>query len=167
MNRFEKSKRAFTEAEAFLTAANYIIQKDDELSYRDIFRFVNITIVHEVNHAFAVEMYLKCLQLIITGIHSKGHHLGKLFDKLNPEVQEKINTRYKETYQKNDEDLWDATEYSLKDLLHKAGTYFLYSRYTFEKENDFYTRYRLNVGIMAIRDIIFEYQPEFKNETYS
>jgi len=168
-HRFTESKQAFIEAECFLIAYNYIIQQDNESGYGDIWQFVGVGTAAQVNHAFATEMYLKCL-LILTNTYDKKkqHHLGLLFDKLPPPVRQKLNYRYKKYYQKEDIDVFDATKYSLRDLLHKTGDYFKHARYSFEKKRGGkHARYHMTIGINAIRDIILELSPDLKQVSYA
>jgi len=163
----DKVKDAFLEAECFHRAANFILEKDTVAEYEGLYKSAGMAVVIFVNHAFATEMYLKCLQLITNGNHNGGHHLGKLFDCLKKPIQKKISDRYEKVYQKDDEDLLSDTKLSLKELLPSTGDYFSSARYSFaRKHSDKRTRYRLYIGSSAIKDIILEYHPDLIQESF-
>ena len=101
-----KHQSAFYEAENFYSASMYIQDKANKVSISsDVHRFIGEMVVGEVNHSFAIEMYLKCLQLFTLGERKGGHHLGNLFDKLPADIKSKLNDRYKTKYLTKDEEV--------------------------------------------------------------
>jgi len=165
----ERIKKAFWEAEAFLIASQYIINHDDQqIGTQSIWRFVSVQTVAEVNHVFAVEMYLKCLCLIDGTYNGKKiHHLGKIFRWLTPPTQKRLSEIYVSKYQETDTDIFDTNKYSILEKLNATGDYFKDARYEFEKTRDGLSERNLtDVLINAIQDLIFEVKPELKSISF-
>jgi len=156
---------AFLEAEYFIKAANYIIQKNEELESQTLGLFNGITSVYQVNHSFAVEMYMKCLHLITKRDYRGGHKLGDLYDFLDISVQLKLNEKYQNDYSESDYRFTDTTIYSFGEILHQMSDYFIYARYAFEKQRNKKDAklYKLSFSYKVIRDTILEIYPQLNN----
>ncbi|MBL0357866.1 MAG: hypothetical protein IPP72_13705 [Chitinophagaceae bacterium] len=90
----------FFEAESFLEASAVIIKhgNKDILTSAGFEKAISLSYVSHVNHAFAFEMYIKCLMIIEKGEYHSGHNLFILFGKLSQKCQDNIVSYYKENY---------------------------------------------------------------------
>ncbi len=161
----EQIEDAFNEAECFMLASVYLNNENDRIVPEKLSIYVGISVVAEINHAFAIEMYLKCLLLITKSEKQKGHNLGKLFDQLSKDVKARLNKKYKQLYVQAIEDRFNTRKpHSLGEKLKRAHEYFLNARYYFEENYrmDRYKRYELYDITGSIKEIIFELQPELR-----
>lgn len=164
-------KDAFIEAESFFAAHNYISDKAfDKIEFSDTVRFMGICRAMEVNHVFAIEMFLKCLSLIKTNHYKGGHDLVSLFKHLAPKIQNEIITHYDENYKSVDEEsilvLIGKCPPGFTELLEQSKDYFLESRYIFSRENR-YKFYKLRYVLITLRDMCIKYKPELNEEVFA
>ena len=167
MDNKEKCRLAFVEAESFFLASSFIydnIWEKFEPSDRD--KFFGLHNVAFVNHAFAVEIYLKCLQIMTTGNYTGGHVILDIFTNLPKEVKSKIINCYHKKYFERDFDSFNEArglpQQTFIELLSEVEQPFLQFRYIFENKEKENSRYKLTLAILAVREIILEYTPEFK-----
>jgi hypothetical protein len=124
-----------------------------------------------VNHAFCLEIYLKCLVILEGGTPGRDHRLKNLFELLDPSTQEKAKRHYDEIRSSDPYSQYKAAE--LKRLgrdperesnfdaaILSGSDAFVKMRYAYEgiaSEN-----YLLMPLEFAIRRIILERNPSWK-----
>jgi HEPN domain-containing protein len=158
-------KAVFYEAQAFLTAAVEINKKQQSIiSLNDSCEenIWSLRNVEYVNHAFAVELLLKCVMILENERYYRGHNLFGLFEKLNSSTQNEMALLYDANrpvrYKMNSSEYESVT---LKSVLKEGRNSFMCLRYTFEPgyRN---TRYHLE----RVADLIVKYilliKPELK-----
>jgi hypothetical protein len=159
----------FRLAEAFRGSAQLISQLIS-LGLSDHFRFPC-----GVNHAFAMELYLKCLITIETGFTHPTHDLENLFNYLSSHTRKTIERYYDEIraedplciafaqwlerHGENPEE-----HLRLKSALSKSAKAFEVLRYPYEGEEDH--NYILGPLEIAARRIILELKPEWNPEVH-
>ena len=168
-------KIAFNEAESFFAASRYV----DEMLFKnvrfsEIKKFMGITLASEVNHCFAMEMYLKTLSIITKGSYITGHPLDKLYDYLLPDVQNELISHFDLVHKYNDIDLSREVQglppKEFNELLIDAKDTFIDNRYKFsqqENSNGSYSSYKLDGAILTIREIIIKKHPELNQLAFA
>jgi hypothetical protein len=126
-----------------------------------------LTIPAATNHAFAVELYLKCLILFDTGRMVRGHRITRLFAALIASRQRQIvdvyqrqiardaNVAYLRSRGANDE------EFKFDNVLARLDEAFVRIRYGFEGGIPNFIQ--VGGGVCAaIRSVILEAQPDWR-----
>jgi hypothetical protein len=162
-----KPEEIFIQAEVFSIASDYTHKASLKQFLNGSPNFgIQVSFAANVNHAFACELYLKCLQVIEQGFYFEGHRLLDLFNALNPQTQAKIIKRH-------DVDVIHGPiafminrgrPKTILELLAEANNAFVEIRYCFE--NDKHVPYDLSWAARIIRNLILELRPEF-NELIS
>ena len=161
----QKAQRIFDEAENFFLAsiilANSIDKSDEQ-------KKLGMQNVFNVNHAFAIELYLKCLQVIEKGNHKAGHVLIDLFNGLNNSTRERVCLLYNQKWlEMRFETLFfvNENEGNFVKLLSEIKEPFKAFRYLFEDELEL-SSYKLENAINCLRAVIFEIneiiEPKYK-----
>lgn len=155
LEKSQKAQRIFDEAENFFVASNILansIDKSDELKKLGMQNVFNIT------HAFAIELYLKCLQIIEKGNYQGGHELIKLFNRLNNSTKDRIRYFYNQKWL----EMRFATIVFIKpnegdfvELLSEIKEPFKAFRYLNENGKEL-PLYNLKNAINCLRAVIFE-----------
>ncbi len=164
----DNPREIFDEAEDFLFASNIIKKASSEhlklngTGLISINRAIGLSFVNYVNHAYAFELYIKCLMVIESGYFYSGHKLFELFSYLSQETQEKITTQH------NDSTMESGLFYTMKrisnadfvGLITKAHEPFLDYRYLFNGKQT--KGYDLHRALETVREIIFQMKPEYR-----
>ena len=155
LEKSQKAQRIFDEAENFFLASNILansIDKSDEL------KKLGMRNVFNINHAFAIELYLKCLQIIEKGNYQGGHVLIKLFNRLDYSTKDTIRHLYNQKWL----EMRYSTIFFIKpnegdfvELLKEIKEPFVAFRYLSENE-DGLPLYKLENAINCLRSVIFE-----------
>jgi len=157
---------AFWEAECFLHISKMVKEKTylKEFTQKEIDRSINFQYATHVNHAYAFELYLKCIMIIETGECFEGHELFELFKLLPEKSRTSIENRYNSNYKvirrnKTYFGIFESPTVSeLLEETHKAFTEF---RYLFSRTNT--PTYELDNLIECVREEIFLLKPELKD----
>lgn len=157
---------AFYEAECFLEVSKLIDRRQIELSVppttmKNISKNTNLQFAKHVNHAYAFELYLKCLMIIENGTFYSGHDLLELFKKLNPSTQSSIVDYYKSNYRiarRNMTYFGFFDEPDFFELLGEAKKAFMDFRYLFERNGT--PPYELDGIVECVRREIIRLKPE-------
>ncbi|OIR00593.1 hypothetical protein GALL_172830 [mine drainage metagenome] len=161
-NRLAKAAEAqkyFDAAENFYRASQTIYYNlNKEGSEEKELGMIN---VFNVNHSFAIELYLKCLICIEKGEvkgKNRNHLLFKLYSVLSTSTQERIKHLYNESSLKLQHAtvfLVNPNEDDFVEILKEIDTPFEIFRYYFEKGVEL-PIYKLNNAVSCIRAVIFE-----------
>lgn len=159
----DTKRKMFLHAEMFRVTA--------ETLYFDYGEAAVFKVPREINHAFACELYLKCLLALTTPFVPKIHLLHLLFDQL-PKTQKANAVRHYQRLSAGDEaHLKFFTENphwkrELRALLEGGAEVFEKVRYGYEGIPDMLTSFHW--PICALRECIFEIHPDWrpKNPTY-
>ncbi len=166
----------FQEADAFLIASFAVMRKaSDYAASDDTWRkALAITYAAHVNHAFAFEMYLKCLIVIegteISKDNKNAHHnLEGLFGLLKDETQKRIisdfnkTTYFSDAYFKMIADIQDYLPKKVEfiDLLKRSPKAFTELRYKFEQRAG-NKSYELESAINSVRVVILSLRPDIQ-----
>ena len=168
MVKSENFQAAFYEAECFLEVSKLIKAQtfsNKPLTSRKVAkRNTYLNFAQYVNHAYAFELYLKCLMIIEQGVYYAGHNLSFLFEKLSPVTQTNIVTYYHSKYQHVRRDATKSggvAEPDFHELLEEAKNAFVEFRYLFEKKS---VRPYVLAGIVeSVRFEILKLKPELEN----
>jgi hypothetical protein len=163
------AKEMFDTAEAFDLASKLVafekykreLNGDYSLSYHGIAAIV-------ANHAFAIEMYFKCLAIIEKGHFLFGHKLADQYNFLDQVARDKIKTYYNDFVQNNPTlERW-KTQFSklpnmdLTSVLQQANKAFEEHRYMPEGDHQTYLAGDVS---KALRKYILELKPDWCRET--
>jgi hypothetical protein len=160
---------AFYEAQNFLIASEAIRKKMQSVMFTEdgMNKSIGLQYVMYVNHAFAVELLLKCIMIMETGRYYTGHHLFDLFLKLPEKTRQRITAIFGE-YGIRRRDLkyfGMFEEVDLVTVLQEAKSAFMQFRYLFENREA--PRYDLNTVVECLEYYIFTVKPELKNLKYT
>ena len=158
---------AFREAECFLTVSKMTKEKTylKSLDEKEIYRSINFKYATHVNHAYAFELYLKCLMIIENGQYFEVHELSGLFKLLSTNTQKNIERRYSsdDTYIRRNTTYFGFFESpTLYELLEEANRAFIDFRYLFSRSNT--PTYELDNLIECVRQELFVLKPELIDE---
>jgi len=120
------------------------------------------------NHAFACEIYLKCLYVLEKNKYYKGksHSLIDLFGELKPETQERITSIYNANSTNHPErlqerrNLGDDSHYTLECILKQSAAAYYIFRYSYEPNREIH--YKIWNVVEALRCYIAEIKPEWE-----
>jgi hypothetical protein len=156
----EKVFRAFLSAEAFLEICKVMVAALENGN----FRILSLGLA--TNAAFALEMYLKCLLLLESGLAARGHDLYNLFHKLDQSTQSDLTKDHEEFLKRNQAFVAKAQETGLptdlEELLKLGRSAFTDFRYAHEQvpsETDF----ALNGLTYCVRQRILKKQPKWES----
>lgn len=157
---------AFCEAECFLNIAKNVKEKTFLKSFdqKEIDRSINFKYASHVNHAYAFELYLKCLMIIEVGEYSEGHGLTDLFNLLSNTSKNNIEKTFELKHafiRRNRKYLGIFEKPSVHELLGEANKAFIDFRYLFSRQNT--PSYELEGLIECVRDEIFRIKPKLKD----
>lgn len=157
---------AFREAECFLNVARMIKEKTylKKFTQQEIERSINFQYATHVNHAYAFELYLKCLMIIETGAYKEGHSLLDLFNSLTDAAKKNIENRFESDFafiRRNSTYLGLFEKPSIYDLLKEADRAFIDFRYLFSGKNT--PSYELDGLVECLRQEILLIKPGLKD----
>ena len=157
---------AFCEAECFLHISKTIKEKTylKEFTQKEIDRSINFQYATHVNHAYAFELYLKCLMIIEAGKYVERHELLDLFNLLSEPTKKNIETRFESNFafiRRNMTYHGIFEKPSVSELLEEANRAFIDFRYLFSRKST--PSYELDGLIECVRQEIFLIQPELKD----
>ncbi|PAW94147.1 hypothetical protein CKK33_11850 [Mucilaginibacter sp. MD40] len=157
---------AFREAECFLNVAKMIKEKTFLKSFtqKEIAQSINFAYATHVNHAYAFELYLKCLMIIESGEYEQGHKLHDLFKLLSSTTRTNIENYFTSNFiYKRRHRLYGGIfeKPSIYKLLEEANTAFIDFRYLFSRKN--LPTYELDNVIECVRHEIYRLKPELKD----
>ncbi|HMJ46810.1 MAG TPA: HEPN domain-containing protein [Ferruginibacter sp.] len=135
-----------------------------EFTQKEIDRSINFQYATHVNHAYAFELYLKCIMIIENGEYFEGHELLELFKLLSEKAKKNIETRYTSNFsvfRRNRTYLGFFESPSVYDLLEEANKAFTDFRYLFSRKNT--PTYELDDLIECVREEIFQLKFELKD----
>ena len=91
---------AFCEAECFLSVSKMIKEKTylKTFTQKELEQSINFQYATHVNHAYAFELYLKCLMIIETGEYVEGHQLLELFKLVSDNAKTNIENHFNNNY---------------------------------------------------------------------
>lgn len=157
------------EGDIFLDASSLILRAASDRVIKDGDQqraswFYNVA---AVNHAFAFEMYLKCLLVIEGKEVVYGHTLFKIFESLNPETQGKIIADYTKNvtyYPAYYEGAGKDKKTDFLSMLKQMPSAFTWLRYRYEKALKPWdgVHYELEPLINSVRVVILELSPGIK-----
>jgi hypothetical protein len=145
-------------AEAFLKLSKEGIK----VNVDDPFSF-SLKEAYFANHAFACELYLKCIYGIEKGTTTGGQHLlWDTFDELSPEAKERIIELYEERRSHLTEtELIFGLHCDFETALTEPGNAYQRFRYSYEPHKPLNWSYRLNYVLFAFKKYILEIQPDW------
>ncbi len=154
---------AYCEAECFLHIAKTVKEKTylKEFTQKEIDRSINFQYATHVNHAYAFELYLKCLMIIEAGKYVEGHGLLDLFKLLSDTARNNIEKVFESKYafiRRNMKYHGIFEKPSVYELLEEANKAFIDFRYLFSRSNT--PSYELDGLIECIREEILRLKPE-------
>lgn len=162
----DNPKEIFDHAESFIIASKAINQSAVKYSLGgDPNEGIVLSLIAKFNHAFAFELYLKCLMSLETGRYFEGHDLLKLFKMLSQETQDEIIknhdtlTVYRHPTRHG---FGFSNEGKFIELLTEAANTFVDYRYVFNKPN--VGNYNLDFPLKYLRSMILKKRPDFKSE---
>ena len=161
-------KVTFYEAHAYLTAAVEINKKlQSVLLLNDLEEdFKPLRNAEYVNHAFGVELLLKCIMILENEHYYRRHNLFGLFNELNSSTQTEIAFSYNRfTPGRYKNDSTDMESTTLESVLKEAGNSFEHLRYTFEPGYQD-KRYHLEMAADLIVKYIQKIEPELENTMF-
>ena len=157
---------AFYEAQAFLTAVVEINKKAQSIislahGAENVSTLRN---VEYVNHAFAVELLLKCIMIMQNGHYYRGHNLLALYEKLNHSTQNELALLYdKKLPWRLSKNISEYESITFKMVLMEGANAFMDLRYSFEPNNGNNSRYHLDMAADIIVRYIQQIKPELKS----
>ncbi len=156
---------AFVEAECFLRISQMVKEKTylKEFTRQETERSISFQYARHVNHAYALELYLKCLMIIENGKYAEGHGLLDLFELLNDTNKQEIEEYFEENHafiRRNMTYFEIFDKPSVRELLEEANRAFIDFRYLFSRNNTPY--YELDGVLDCVRNQIFKAKPELK-----
>lgn len=159
-------KDIFDEAETFMIAYRAIMNSSVKQSIlsKDMGKSIGLTYAAYVNHAFAFELYLKCLMGIENGYFYEGHNLLDLFQKLSQETQDKIISYHDNltiSRHKKYHGFGFDSEGNFITLLSEASNAFVDFRYLFGDKSA--KNYDLSIPSKYVKDVILEKCPLYLN----
>jgi HEPN domain-containing protein len=160
--------RAFFDAENFMMASKLITQKasNDLFTSDGIEKSIGLKYVSNVNHAYAIEIYLKCLMIIEKGEFIEGHDLALLFNNLLPETQKSIidnfNANYK-SLKRSKKYFGVFFETNFVEQLDEAKKAFIDFRYLFSKNS---TPEYVDISLHSLPPISVDSLPAFQSKVY-
>lgn len=116
-----------------------------------------------MNHAYAFELYLKCLMIIEKGEYAEGHGLSDLFNLLSGTAKANIERTFELEHafiRRNSKYFSLFEKPSLGDLLDEANKAFINFRYLFSLHKT--PAYELDGVIECLREEIFRVKPELR-----
>lgn len=129
--------------------------------------------VMAVNSAFALELFLKCLQTLDSGDYSRRHDLDQLYYELPKPTQEEIRRRLDEVQASTKYGPFyaglrsDGYKTDLDSLLEMGRKAFEHFRYAFDPEIVAQkARWALDDFMFIVRDLILERHPEWTPKGY-
>jgi len=157
---------AFCEAECFLNVSKMVKEKTylKTFTQKEIDQSINFQYATHVNHAYAFELYLKCLMIIETGEYVEGHQLLELFKLVSDNSKANIENHFNSNYafiRRNMTYFGIFDKPSIYDLLEEANKAFIDFRYLFSRKNT--PTYKLDGVIECVRHEIFRLKPELKD----
>jgi len=170
MNKYDP-KLIYSEALDFIIASDLLYSRAVLIGIKmeSIDRCIGITFVSYANHAFAFELLLKCLHVILTEKHPEGHDLNKLYKNLPVKIKKRIiehydkNGRYlNTTYDKGGWPKHDGFEETLESSIKP----FYEFRYMYaHRLSDNYTTpsYKLRYALKSVQAIILEVMPDIED----
>ena len=153
------AKDAFRTAEAWLEASE-VLHTDGRAGNDRLLVFVFATM-----SAFQLEMYLKALLLLEDGLHTEGHNVLKLFQKLSVKTQAELTKEHAAYIARFPEVATRLKEKNISpdllSLLRHGQDAFVVFRYAHERKKDQKSTWALTSLVMAIRDRIRKAKPEW------
>ena len=165
---------AYYEAQTFLTVAEEIRKKAQSIllsgiaeqsqgiNTNNIEKSIGLQYAEHVNHAFAVELLLKCIMIMEDGQYYLGHDLFALFDKLRPLTQLTISARFDEyrVHRRNRVYFGFMESVTILDVLNEAQEAFKDFRYLFEQKER--PSYDLSTVVECLEYYIKQQKPDLK-----
>lgn len=134
------------------------------LEPKEISQSINFKYATHVNHAYAFELFLKCLMIIETGEYESGHHLFELFKSISNNAKANIEQHFNQNHafiRRNRTYLGIFEKPSIYKLLEEANKAFIDFRYLFSRSNT--PNYELDGLIESVKYEIFRLKPELKD----
>lgn len=158
------AKQMFDTAEAFGLAGgllfSFINERAKKGDYSKAYFGLSAVVA---NHAFAIEMYFKCVSILEQNDFKKGHELVELFAFLLPHSQQKIKSYYNDYVSKNSRINKLLSEgrrlnTNFEDVLQQASNAFVEHRYAPEGKQQTFLAGDL---AKALRKYILELRPDW------
>lgn len=156
----------FKEADTFVLAFKAILLKASDVFETDFRCTVSLGYAANVNHAFAFELYLKCLIAIEGKLIQFGHNLEITFNNLTEETKNKIINRFTNN-NPNHISINNIVKGVNKpsdflELISSVPQPFKSLRYLFEDKEKRYLNYELEEAIYSVRETILELKPKIE-----
>jgi len=154
----------FREADSFVIASKAIVLKASDYMPFNPLACIAVTYTAYVNHAFAFELYLKCLTVIEGKNIIFGHKLFDFFEGLSEETKAKIKNHFainNPNHRIAHDVIFGINKTTdIVGLIKHIQQPFKEFRYLYE-ENKGNQQYELEEAINSVRAIILELKPEF------
>jgi len=151
------ARDTFLSAEAFMSALGILLRTAPEEK--------RYGIVLGTLEPFILELYLKCLIMLETGDHKRGHDLYKLFQFLNPQTQRELGHAFDEYVARFPSFINEAKinkwPVKLEPLLIRGRRAFEEFRYLHEHK-DGTTLWGVKGLVIGVRERILQLHPEWE-----
>ncbi len=152
-------KTAYFEALVFLNVSDLIHEKSNVRSNKKT--LFGLRFAEYVNHAFAVELLIKCILLKENGYHGNEHNLQLLFSQLKQESQDAINLIFTNS---NLSRIGDESEIpiTVNLLLKETPSPFMSFRYNHETGKNNKPSYHLDVLASVLKIYLLKKYKELR-----
>lgn len=157
------------EADIFCVASEIILKSASDIYLNDLdeLKIMWLNDASSVNHAYAFEIYLKCLLVIEGKDFSSSHVLKDLFNQLSIITKDKIISHYKSNVSYTPAYFAKYGHDKKIDFVSKLELIpqpFIGFRYKFDPNNKYRSSeyYDLESLIFSVRAVIFELSPNLK-----